>query len=439
MPNPTTLEERLQIIEWSKAGLTDQQIADEIERSIETVRKWRRRGTRLGRQALSPEMGRPKEGALSSFPQALRERLLSWRKAHPGWAPKTLLAELESRSDFVVLPSRSSIARFLEEMDLITRPYEKHSELPALAPPRNAKAPHQLWEMDARGNEKIEGVGTIALVDLNDRYSRARLLSYPCPLEKAQSHPTTEDYKTLLRLAFSGWGLPERIQVDHESVFFDNQSKSPYPSRLHLWLCSLGVELCFTRAHRPTDQAMTERSHQLWYKQVVQGRAFASWSELYEASVGRRDFLNYELPCASLRERPPLVAFPQARHSGRFYHPLSEGELVEVGRVDALLKKGKWFRRASKDLTVCLGGFVYYAKGARKGEQLEIGYDSESRELLFTNESGESIGRKAIKGVSVKELLGEFEAYVGPLSFQMELPLRWTNQGVARLCETMAV
>ncbi len=62
---------------------------------------------------------------------------------------------------------------------------------------------------------------------------------------------------------------------------------------------------------------MTERSHQLWYKQVVQGRTFGSWSELYQASLGRRDFLNHHLPCATLEERPPLVAFPRARHSGR--------------------------------------------------------------------------------------------------------------------------
>ncbi len=85
-----------------------------------------------------------------------------------------------------------------------------------------------------------------------------------------------------------------------------------------------------------------------------------------------------------------------------------------------------------------LGGYVYYIKGIEKGEQLEIGYDSESRELLFRNECGELIRGRAIKGMRVKELLGEFEPYVGPLSFQMELPLDWTNQGVIRLCETMA-
>ena len=72
--------------------------------------------------------------------------------------------------------------------------------------------------MDARGNENIEGVGYVAFINLNDRHSRARLLSYPCALSRAQSHPTTKDYKTLLGLTFSEWGLPERPQVDHESA-----------------------------------------------------------------------------------------------------------------------------------------------------------------------------------------------------------------------------
>ncbi len=81
---------------------------------------------------------------------------------------------------------------------------------------------------------------------------------------------------------------------------------------------------------------MTGRSHQLWYKQeVVEGSSFGSWDTLYEALMGRREFLNYHLPCATLDERPPLVAHPQAEHSGRYYHPHSEEELLEVGRVDS--------------------------------------------------------------------------------------------------------
>ena len=33
-----------------------------------------------------------------------------------------------------------------------------------------AKAPHELWEMDARGHEQILDVGVVALIHLNERY-----------------------------------------------------------------------------------------------------------------------------------------------------------------------------------------------------------------------------------------------------------------------------
>jgi transposase len=442
MADRTTLQERLQILELSEAGFTDPSIAQKIGRSVWTVRKWRRRGTRSGRSALAShnEMGRPHRGALCRFPEAMSERLLRWRKAHPGWGPKTLLAELEasySREEELSLPSRASIGRLLKEKGL-SRSYQKHSRLPAPSL-RSATAPHQLWEMDARGNEKVAGLGHVALIALNDRHSRARLLCYPCQLEGPQSHPKTVEYKTLLRLAFSEWGLPESLQVDHESVFFENVSKSPFPTGLHLWLCALGVELCFARPHRPTDQAITERSHTLWYEQVLQGASFSSWEELYEALLKRRPFLNRLLPCATLAHRAPLVAFPQADHSGRPYAAYLEEELLEMGRVDRLLEKGKWFRRVSKDLTVSLGGLVYYLKGAKRGEQVRIIYEASDRHLLFEDEAAEVLGRKPIKGLSVEDLLGEgFEPYVSWPYYQPRLPFSLAEQGAVRVRETMA-
>jgi hypothetical protein len=176
---------------------------------------------------------------------------------------------------------------------------------------------------------------------------------------------------------------------------------------------------------------------------VVEGASFGSWEELYRASMGRRKFLNYHLPCSSLGEKPPLVAFPEATHSGRSYAADWEKELLDVGRIDGLLEKGRWFRRVSKDRTVSLGGWVYYLKGANKGEQLEIGYQApaqswQERLLLFKDESGEVVGSQAIKGISVEDLLGEeLEPYVMLPYFQARLPFTLAEQGAVRVYETM--
>ena len=66
----------------------------------------------------------------------------------------------------------------------------------------------------------------------------------------------------MLRRAFLTTGLPRRITFDHGTVFYDNTSPSPFPTRLHLWLLALGIDVCFTRKRCPTDHAKIERTHQ---------------------------------------------------------------------------------------------------------------------------------------------------------------------------------
>ena len=225
MTRRTTLEDRLEIVGLAKSGLTDPEIAKRVGWSESTVRKWRRREQRLGRAGLASQMGRPRRGALSKSPKGIRETLRYWRESHPGWGPKTLHTELVKSGAFAgqAIPSRASIARFLHEQNL-SRPYEKHSDIPQ--PERQpVEKPHDVWEMDARGHRKVPDVGVIALINLNDRRSHVRLLSYPAWLgkQRCQRLPDTEDYQTALRLAFTDWGLPRQLQVDHASTFFDNQ------------------------------------------------------------------------------------------------------------------------------------------------------------------------------------------------------------------------
>lgn len=141
------------------------------------------------------------------------------------------------------------------------------------------------------------------------------------------------------------------------------------------------------------------------------------------------------LPCATLGEQPPLLAYPEARHSGRWYRPEIEAALLDLGRVDAYLGQGRWYRLASKDATVRLGGQVYYVGVERMS--LEITYDGQARQLCFHNAAGQEVTRRAIKGVSQEALLGAMEPYVNLPSFQLQLPFRWSDQGVIRLCEHM--
>lgn len=438
MSKQTTLEERLRIGALAEVGLSDREIAVRVGWSCHTVRKWRRRQAQAGRVGLVTRMGRPAGGALSSFPVGLRDTLVRWRESHPGWGPQTLYAELRLHGDerWQRIPSPASIGRFLRERGL-TRPYEKHQALPA--PPRQpADGPHDVWEMDARGYSRVPEVGVVSLVHLNDRCSHLRLLSYPVWVgqQRCTRHPDTEDYQTALRLAFSQWGLPRQVQVDHESVFVATDAKSPFPTRLHLWLLALGVELVFSRLGRPTDQGMTERSHQLWAAQCLTGQSFADWQALYATLAQRRDFLNAHLPCASLAHRPPLVAFPQATYSGRAYRPEWEADLLDLDRVGSYLAQGRWFRQTSQACTFSLGSCVYYIGRPWRAVPLVITFDPTDRHLVCSSAPDEVLARCPIQGITPELLMGRMASAVNLPAFQLALPFQWSDFQTVRLCET---
>jgi transposase len=408
MARHTTLEERMQIVESGQAGMTTMQIAQQSGWRPSTIRKWRSRARKHGRKGLASKMGRPKRGALSSFPTRVGERLRDWRHSNPGWGPKTLAAELACDPDFADqrLPSLASIGRFLKEEEL-TKRYERHSHLPE-STGQKASAPHETWEMDARGYGKVPDVGIISLINLNDRCTHLRLLSYPLQVgtHRVERYGDTEDYQTVLRLAFTDWGLPQQIQVDRDSVFYNNKSKSPYPTHIHLWLIALGVSLTFGRPGRPTDQGQTERSHQIWAAQSLEGQQYESWTQLYLSLRERRQFLNEHLPCSALDELPPLQAFPQASHSGRFYRPEWEAQLLDLQRVYAYLAKGRWFRLISEPGTFALGGEIYYVDYRLAQSQIEITFDAADQHLVCFAADGELIKRLPLKGLSIETLMG---------------------------------
>jgi hypothetical protein len=317
----------------------------------------------------------------------------------------------------------------------LTKQYNRHQALPQEEKPLGL--PHEIWEMDAQGYRFIPDVGQVTLIHLNDRGSHLRLMSYPCWLgdKRVERHANTGDYQTALRLAFVDWGLPKALQVDHESVFYDNKTKSPFPTPLHLWLVALGVTLHFGRPGQPTDQGMTERSHQLWTGQVIQGATFANWQALYDTLHRRRDFLNTILPCSSLDNQPPLVAFPRAHHSGRPYRLEWEAELLDLNRIDAYLGRGRWFRRIAVNGIISLGGTIYNVGRQWKQQQIEVTFDPDTRHFCCFDAAGQLLKSFPLQGVSIDTLMGDVFPLVHFPVFQLALPFTWDEQRLIRLYE----
>src|SRR5260370_6020947 len=255
----TTFQARLEISEYAAAGLNDTQIAKAVGCSVWTVRKWRRRSLKLGRDGFTSQMGRPATGPISTFPHELQETILQLRKLHPGWGPMTLLTALKMDSYWgdQPLPSRARIATLLKQAGL-TRRYQPHNDL--LQPPRTElSTPHQAWQMDAQGIMRVEGVGRVSLITIVDVVSRPNPESYPSLESTTAALP---DYQFTLLRAFLTHGVPQILTLGHGTVFYDNTTPSPFPTKLHLWLLALGVQVRFTRKRCPPDHAIIERTHQ---------------------------------------------------------------------------------------------------------------------------------------------------------------------------------
>jgi hypothetical protein len=345
------------------------------------------------------------------------------REAHPGWGPLTLLAELKREARFVGLrlPSRSRLAAYLKQTEKVKK-YERHQELPE--PHRQPmERPHQEWEVDAQGKIAVAGLGSVSIINILDVFSRVKIDSLPC---LRTTHANTQDYQLVLRRAFVCYGLPEQISLDHDSVFYDNQTASPFPTILHLWLIALGIGVRFIHKTPPIEHARIERYHQTITQQAIVGQTFASPADLQKSLSGRILFLNTDYPSRSLQGQAPLLACPQAKRAPRPYRLEWEKECLDMQRVYDYLARGRWFRMTSSVGTFSLGSQRYNAGTKRARQTLDITFDPQTCQFVCLPEKERQPVRLAAQGLSKETLMGELDPLTTIPAYQLALP--WSRQ-----------
>ena len=373
-------------------------------------------------------MGRPKQGSLSSYPQPLGDLVKQIREEDSGYGAQSIHAELQYKYGYSreELPSHSTIAAYLKEQGL-TKRYEPHSSHPKVTV--EVKEAHDVWQLDGRGNENIPNVGAITLLDVKDVQSHAYVSCFPAQMQSMKGHPNTHNYQTALRLGFLEFGLPKLVQVDHASVFYDNNSKSPFPTKLHLWLIGLGISLFYSRVHRPTDQGMVERSHEVLYQQILKSKTpFRDWEHLFEKCNQRRKALNYQIDSHATNNQPPLINNPKARYSKRPYTLQNEPNIIDLNKIYDFLSKGKWFRKVAGNKLIFLGGQSYYIRNAQPKEQLEITFCKHCQFLLFQNDKELLIEMKPIQGINEEILMGSIANFYSLKGFQLQIPFDFDDK-----------
>jgi len=416
----TKKETRKMIYNLSREGLSSSIIAEQLGLGLSVVKKWRSRGAKgdFGKQ-----MGRPSHPPLGSYPKELVDKIRDLRKAHPGWGPRHLVLAMRKMPVYSTaeLPSISSISRFLSSEGL-SRRYREHGGIEG-KPFIKASSIHQHWQMDAEGNTAMGKIGTVSIINLKDCYSRTHVMSYPAIVSSPQGHPTTDDYQTTLRAGFVQHGKPQSLQVDHESVFYDNKSPSPFPTRLHLWLMALGITLQYSRFKTPTDQGIIERTHQTIHNQAIKGQQFQDWEQLVYSLDQRRHILNHEAPCESLNKKAPFEAFPHAKYPQIPFDIGAEEEELKLERIYQQLEPLTWIRSLSKAKTLSLGKKTYYLKHAVPKKEVLISFDLNRKKLAFAQKNEKNIQYMPIRELSTQWLMGKNINQSRWPQYQLRLPI----------------
>jgi transposase InsO family protein/transposase-like protein len=418
-----TEAEKQYLQQRKEMGISLGQIAQELQCSIETTRKWWRL---LGKKKRPGLRGRPKHGILSTYPQAVREKVIAVKQAHPHWGPISIKLEMQHDPQWAqeALPSNACLSSLFQQVcPQAVQPRQHRLTRPKK---NNVHAPHQRWQMDAKEGVRV-GHDWVTIQEIRDVFSGVMLaaLAFVTTTTKRWRRLSLSEHQRALRGAFQCWGFPLEVQTDHDGIFV--VLKDPqFPSLFTLWLVGLGVTHVTSRPYRPTDQGAIERNHRTLGDFSWKDQTFDQLSLLQQALDTHRQRYNEEYPsqAAHCEGHPPLVAFPGAHSSGRPYHPAHEWDAFCMERVDAFLATFVWTRPVMPNGVVNLGSHPYYLDYKLKGQRVSIQFHPASRSFCFQSTDGVLINELPAVGLTKSDLLDLIPDHSDlPVGFQFPLPL----------------
>lgn len=262
---PLSQAEKERIYQGKLNGQTLPELAQELNCSVETARKWWRKGRQQGLEGLrAGRRGRGATGILSQFDPRVVEKAETYKRQHHGWGADRVLIELGQQEQLrgLAFPGRSRLAAFFKarcpECVAVYQPRP-----PAPTPGRKAQAVHEVWQLDNQEGVALANGEVAIICNIRDPYGAAPIASQAFSGKTRQRWRKLEvaEFREVLRAAFSEWQtLPDSVWTDNELRLIGNPA-SDFPSLLTLYLVGLGIQHVFIRPATPTDHAQVERGH----------------------------------------------------------------------------------------------------------------------------------------------------------------------------------
>jgi transposase InsO family protein len=253
--------ERKAAIHLLRSGHSVQEVAQELKRHPNWVRKWHQRYRAEGWSGLQDRSRAPRKHG-----RKLKDKV--WRaicqarseleaKAATGEGlryigPIAVRTRLRKKK-IKPLPSKSTIERVLREQKM-TRPYQKRSEEKIAYPHLRPAEPLQLCQVDIvphylQGGERVACFNAI---DVVSRY----------PTGQAFRQRRAKDAARFLIHTWQTIGIPRYTQVDNEGCFSGGFTHPYVLGQVLRLALAVGTELVFSPVYHPQSNGYVERFHQ---------------------------------------------------------------------------------------------------------------------------------------------------------------------------------
>jgi Helix-turn-helix domain len=174
MPAPLSVKLRERILGRMQRGQSPAAIAQEFQLCSRTVRHLCARFRQLGDAALETSYQAP----APATPSSVVEQALFLHRQHPSWGAGFLLHKLEQLHPDAELPSARTLQRWFRRYDMPAAPSGRK---PASVGPK-AERPHEVWQMDAVEQLRLQTGQQISWLRWVDECSGATLGTVVFPL-----------------------------------------------------------------------------------------------------------------------------------------------------------------------------------------------------------------------------------------------------------------
>lgn len=327
-------DERYSAIHLLRAGHCLKEVAAQLGRHPNWVRKWRQRYQTEGWSGLQERSRAPKKhGRKLSLDirraicqarseleaEAANERGLKYIGA------RAIRTKLKHKG-MKLLPSRATIERVLQAQNM-TRTKAKQSRTKINYPHLEPTEPHQLIQVDIVPHY-LPGGDKAACFNALDVVSRY-------PTGQAFGQRRAQDAAAFMVHVWQTIGLAQYTQVDNEGCF-SGGSSHPYVLGTVVRLAlAVGTELVFSPFYNPESNGTVERFHQDYDCHVWQGTYLADHTQIQPQADHFFDLYRHSRHHSALAEQTPAEVHyrrPVCRLPADFVLPTTKQPLYE-GRV----------------------------------------------------------------------------------------------------------